>query len=151
MALLTQPGGAKNLMPQSRNLSLPPPKTLILNCLSPVADKCQFSYTGTQDSLNSLREYVGILYMDLTEVIATLRQRLELVNATIAILKSATASSAKKDNRGRKSMGPLERLAVSERMRRYWQVRRAESLGEPAPSLDRREILTMTAGNDATL
>jgi len=52
----------------------------------------------------------------------------ESINATIASLEKyiegTPGTPAKRSERGRKSMGHEERLAVSERMKRYWAARR---------------------------
>jgi hypothetical protein len=72
--------------------------------------------------------------MDLFKLVRELhveRDRLDRVIAAIESMQRETASRAKKSRRGRKAMGPAERRAVSERMRRYWAERRkaAETTG----------------------
>jgi hypothetical protein len=52
------------------------------------------------------------------DLIETLRHRLQVVRATIAGLERRTQPI--RSSRGRRSMGPEERMEVSARMRRYW-------------------------------
>jgi hypothetical protein len=69
--------------------------------------------------------------MDIDQSLAELRQQVALVDAAILALESmidAGASGPRKSNRGRKSMGHDERVAVSERMKRYWGSRRFGAL-----------------------
>lgn len=54
------------------------------------------------------------------KTIEHLRFRLAQVEAALAILESRSAALHERSNRGRKSMGAEERIAVSERMKRYW-------------------------------
>ena len=54
------------------------------------------------------------------------KERIERVIASLESLQNGTVGSdlPEKGRRGRKSMGPEERLEVSERMRKYWAGRR---------------------------
>ena len=99
--------------------------------------------------MNSQKEYVEISHMNLDDTLAALRQELERVTAAIAAIEGAAANPAARGKRGRKSMGLEERLAVSERMRRYHERKRAMSRGGLAFVPEPPEILTMTAGNEA--
>jgi hypothetical protein len=72
--------------------------------------------------------------MDLRKAILLLRSELKKVEAAIAALekldKTGLAPPVQPPlRRGRKSMGPEERLQVAERMRRYWAARRAQQSG----------------------
>jgi hypothetical protein len=62
--------------------------------------------------------------MNLDRTLEELRRELAGVNAAIVQFERLQSSSRPKNNRGRKSMGPAERLEVSERMKRYWGERR---------------------------
>jgi len=66
--------------------------------------------------------------VDIGKALRDLRQEVESINATIASLEKyiegTPGTPAKRSERGRKSMGHEERLAVSERMKRYWAARR---------------------------
>ena len=67
--------------------------------------------------------------MDLLQTITELRAERNRLDKAIAQLETLAASGnrdapTRRSKRGRKSMGPAERLAVSERMRRYWANRR---------------------------
>ena len=69
--------------------------------------------------------------MDLAKIIHELRLRRQVVVRTIAELENqacAVGPAPISKRRGRKSMGPAERLEVSKRMRRYWSDRRGKSL-----------------------
>ena len=65
---------------------------------------------------------------DNESALADLRQHLKIVKKTIASLEQLALTSpgtrAKYSGRGRKSMGHAERVAVSERMKKYWAKRR---------------------------
>ena len=72
--------------------------------------------------------------MDLRQTILLLRGELKKVEATIAAVEkldeTVLAPPARSPaRRGRKSMGPEERLEVAERMRRYWAARRVQQSG----------------------
>jgi hypothetical protein len=73
--------------------------------------------------------------MDTNEVLAELRQELARVEAAILALQKVQEfeASRPKGKRGRKSMGPEERAAVSERMKRYWCARR-DGAGKAEPA-----------------
>jgi hypothetical protein len=59
------------------------------------------------------------------------KRRLEQIIAFLQALEhplfGGQQGKPAKGSRGRKSMSPLERLAVSERMRRYWATRKEQS------------------------
>lgn len=68
----------------------------------------------------------------LDEVIASLEALLELEKS-----RTNRSSVSTKKRRGRKSMSPEERQAVSERMKRYWEERRkqlAQKQGTSGPA-----------------
>jgi hypothetical protein len=75
--------------------------------------------------------------VDLTNIIASLRAELERLNATIAALESldgrvySALPPLTRDRRGRKTMGQEERKQVSERIRRYWEQRKAREAETP--------------------
>ncbi len=57
------------------------------------------------------------------------KKRLDRLIAELEALEKAgdgTNGTAPRSRRGRKSMSEEEKLQVSERMRRYWEARRAE-------------------------
>jgi hypothetical protein len=68
--------------------------------------------------------------MDLNETIRALYKEKERLDKVIASLEGlqggmvAGSSFTAPSQRGRKSMGPDERLEVSNRMKRYWSKRR---------------------------
>jgi hypothetical protein len=65
--------------------------------------------------------------MDVDKLIEQLNAEIERIRATIACLEQYRGSSgtpATPSRRGRKSMGPEERLQVAERMKEYWAGRR---------------------------
>ncbi|MBI4877440.1 MAG: hypothetical protein HY822_22660 [Acidobacteria bacterium] len=68
--------------------------------------------------------------MDVFAAIRELREERDRLDAMIGVLQSRLdwerqrTSPASKIRRGRRNMGPEERLQVSERMRRYWDQRR---------------------------
>ena len=72
--------------------------------------------------------------MDLYKAIRELhkeKQRLEQVIASLEDflkVEGVKEAQAAKRRRGRKSMGPRERLEVSERMKKYWAARRKATL-----------------------
>jgi hypothetical protein len=75
--------------------------------------------------------------MDLEYILKELRERRDQIKLAIQSLEGLGGVSTKaprevhsppkKSNRGRKSMSPEERAAVSERMRAYWASRRQDS------------------------
>ena len=68
--------------------------------------------------------------MDLSKALRELyeeKKRLDrVIGALEASQKVLAGKRPKRTRRGRKSMGPEERLAVSRRMSAYWAARRAE-------------------------
>jgi vacuolar-type H+-ATPase subunit H len=67
--------------------------------------------------------------LDLARVIDDLRKRKELIERAILQLeelRDQVVPDAAKSRRGRKSMDPAERLAVSSRMKSYWEKRRKQ-------------------------
>jgi hypothetical protein len=66
--------------------------------------------------------------MDLSAAINDLRIQKEQIERAIThledLLKSQDVDGSSPKRRGRKGMGPEERLAVSKRMKRYWERRR---------------------------
>ena len=71
--------------------------------------------------------------LDLYKLIADLTAKKEHLDAAIAALEAVQSDSPKQHKRrGRKSMGPDERQAVSERMKRYWA---AKVVGDAGPGL----------------
>ena len=71
--------------------------------------------------------------MDLEKLIKKLRKERSALADVIALLEAAraaaeTKAAAVKKRRGRKSMGMEERRVVSERMRKYWAIRRQSNL-----------------------
>jgi hypothetical protein len=61
--------------------------------------------------------------MESDKYLQALREELAMVKASITALERLASSSAVRvmeKRRGRKSMGAAERIAVSERMRKYW-------------------------------
>jgi hypothetical protein len=67
--------------------------------------------------------------LDLARVIDDLRKRKELIERAILQLeelRDQVVPDAAKSRRGRKSMDPAERLAVSSRMKSYWENRRKQ-------------------------
>lgn len=70
--------------------------------------------------------------VDIVKILTELRLELKSRNAAIAAFEklgthNESAVPVRKSNRGRKSMGADERLAVSIRIKRYWASRRALS------------------------
>jgi hypothetical protein len=68
--------------------------------------------------------------MDLQKAIRELYAEKERIDSVIASLEQylqGTGPGPEKRRRGRKSMGPEERLEVSARMRSYWAARRGQS------------------------
>ena len=68
--------------------------------------------------------------MDLHWMIRELRTEIERLDETIMVLEALSARSreelpASRGTRGRKSMPPEERAAVSRRMKEYWRKRKA--------------------------
>ena len=68
--------------------------------------------------------------MDLQAIINALRSDLEKLDRAIAAFEQLQGGLVdlipKSPRRGRKSMGQVERKAVSQRMKRYWAKRRKE-------------------------
>jgi len=67
--------------------------------------------------------------MELDEMLRELIREWKRVKRTIVRLEAQQRESeaqTKIRRRGRKSMGPEERLEVSERMKQYWRARRAK-------------------------
>ena len=71
--------------------------------------------------------------MDIVKALRELHNEKKRLDAAIASLearaKAARTGAARKPargRRGRKSMGPAERLEVSKRMTQYWEARRAQ-------------------------
>jgi hypothetical protein len=65
--------------------------------------------------------------MDVDKMIQELNDEIERIKAAVACLeklRSSSGASPTEERRGRKSMGAEERLAVSERMRKYWAGRK---------------------------
>ena len=79
--------------------------------------------------------------MDIYKAIHDLIQEKKRLDAVIASLEARTSAEARtRGRRGRKSMSPEERDAVSRRMSAYWAARRSkgasparDSAGESAP------------------
>ena len=66
--------------------------------------------------------------MDLNKALRELFEEKKRIDRAIARLETRMASLMRRSGtsrRGRKSMGPEERLEVSRRMRAYWQSRRS--------------------------
>jgi len=76
--------------------------------------------------------------MDVYKAIRELQQEKHRLDVLIASLESGMKGGrARGDRRGRKSMSPAERKAVSERMAAYWAARRAaRATGEQPPADD---------------
>jgi hypothetical protein len=62
--------------------------------------------------------------LDIDKLIRELRLELLRLEETISKLEATDSGSRERSKRGRKSVGPAERIQVSERMRRYWADRR---------------------------
>ena len=81
--------------------------------------------------------------MELDKIIRELYSQKEKLNRVIADLEELLASGfvpQAPERRGRKAMGPTERLEVSERMKDYWSRRSRNSVkrrGAPAGSPDK--------------
>jgi hypothetical protein len=63
--------------------------------------------------------------MDVYKTLRELHQEKKRLDAMIASLESRVKTKPAKRRRGRRTMGPEERRAVSERMAAYWAARRA--------------------------
>ena len=73
--------------------------------------------------------------MDVNKALRELYKEKKRLDRAIARIESRLVSASqtpKPSTRGRKSMGPEERLQVSERMSAYWAARRAPAQAEPA-------------------
>lgn len=71
--------------------------------------------------------FTGAPSMDLQKAIRELYEEKERIDGIIASLEQYVRTNGAipvKRKRGRKSMGPEERLEVSARMRSYWAARR---------------------------
>jgi hypothetical protein len=69
--------------------------------------------------------------MDVEKALRELYSEKKMLDSAIAMLEKRIRSAAVKSvpkRRGRKSMSPQERRAVSERMRRHWATRREQML-----------------------
>ena len=74
--------------------------------------------------------------MDLFKAIRELHEERKRLDKLIAFLEKGLAEKTKKapaKRRGRKSMEAEERKLVSERMKKYWEARRAEKARKDAP------------------
>jgi DNA-binding transcriptional MerR regulator len=72
--------------------------------------------------------------LDLQKIIRELMKEKERIDAAIQTLERLQAEAptlAGKSRRGRKGMGLAERAEVSQRMKRYWEQRRANR-GKPS-------------------
>ncbi|HBY61649.1 MAG TPA: hypothetical protein DEH78_17645 [Solibacterales bacterium] len=70
--------------------------------------------------------------MDLSKALTELYEERRRLDSAISALESMMAPAPANTDvrrRGRKSMGAMERLVVSERMKRYWASRRQEPSG----------------------
>lgn len=63
--------------------------------------------------------------MDLPEIIKELRRERDRIQKAIEALEAVASGESKR--RGRVGMDEEERLAVSERMKKYWQKRKKKS------------------------
>ena len=64
--------------------------------------------------------------MDIGKTLKELYEEKKRLDSVITRLEARLARRPAKGRRGRKSMSPAERREVSQRMRRYWEARRAE-------------------------
>jgi len=73
--------------------------------------------------------------MDVNKTLHELYHEKKRLDRAIAHLEArlATLSRTARSSRGRKSMGPQERLEVSQRMSAYWAKRRAASQDPRTP------------------
>jgi hypothetical protein len=72
--------------------------------------------------------------MDIYKAIHDLIQEKKRLDAVIASLETRSNTSLERSRRGRKSMSPDERAAVSRRMAAYWAARRGQAaVAEPSP------------------
>jgi len=79
--------------------------------------------------------------MDILKALHELYTEKKRLDAAIAALEArskseriGSASKRRQGRRGRKSMGPAERLEVSRRMTLYWETRRAQLRQPPSPA-----------------
>ncbi|MDX2149190.1 MAG: hypothetical protein SFV54_00520 [Bryobacteraceae bacterium] len=72
--------------------------------------------------------------MDLTKALSELYEERRRLDSAISALESMLTSEPANEvrRRGRKSMGAMERLVVSERMKRYWASRREQPVAMAA-------------------
>ncbi len=78
--------------------------------------------------------------MDILKALHELYTEKKRLDTAIAALeararseRTRSASKRRQGRRGRKSMGPAERLEVSRRMTLYWETRRAQLREAPSP------------------
>ena len=67
--------------------------------------------------------------MDVLKALNELHAERERINKLIAICETRIREQEQRfdpERRGRREMSQAERLAVSERMRRYWEARKAQ-------------------------
>jgi len=72
--------------------------------------------------------------MDVNRALRELYDEKRRLDAAIARLELRLRGRVPPSRRGRKSMGPEERLEVSRRMTRYWEMRRAGMRSREAPA-----------------
>jgi hypothetical protein len=65
--------------------------------------------------------------MDVDKTLRELHEEKRRLDVTIAALEARLGRASGSRRRGRKSMTPEERLAVSRRMSKYWEARRASA------------------------
>jgi hypothetical protein len=73
--------------------------------------------------------------VDVLDLLQQLRDQSERMSRAITALEELQSAGVKIETgsgRGRKSMGPAERSAVSARMKRYWASRRSQGPKETA-------------------
>jgi hypothetical protein len=87
-------------------------------------DKC----TGTREYEMAQRE------KRIEKLISELQRELTAVNRLIHAYETIVTNVGKRDPRGRKSLSDAERKAHSERMKAYWQQRKAPALPIPESS-----------------
>ena len=68
-------------------------------------------------------------HVDYSQILRELRMQREILDRAIRELESIAAGDGGPKRRGRKSMGPEERLQVSARMKKYWAARRRKANG----------------------
>ena len=70
--------------------------------------------------------------MNIHKTLRELYAEKKRLDAAIAGLEKRLGPKPRKSRRGRKSMSAAERRDVSERMKRYWEVRRAQKQASEA-------------------